>query len=208
MQVIKPNYPRTFAIYSGFYQILFSWGVISFFLTLFLINRGMHSEKLAVIEVKVNFLSCQALEDISAGSFLTDLWGAVKNSPDSHTVHVEKNKHVTPEGVMKYVNHSCDSNAKFIFEKRKVSFPTLSNNHEVCWHMVATRNIKKGQGITFDYNLTEYDMAEHFQCNCGSEKCLGEIKGFKYLTSEQQKSRARELSPVVTELWEENAWIV
>lgn len=205
MQVIKPNYPRTFAIYSGFYQIRFSWGVISFFLTLFLINRGMHSEKLAVIEVKVNFLSCQALEDISTGSFLTDLWGAVKNSPDSHTVHVEKNKHVTPEGVMKYVNHSCDSNAKFIFEKRKVSFPTLSDNHEVCWHMVATRNIKKGQGITYDYNLTEYDMAEHFQCNCGSEKCLGEIKGFKYLTPEQQKSRARELSPVVTELWEENA---
>ena len=165
----------------------------------------MHSEKLAVIEVDANFQSCQAIEDITAGSFLTDLWGAVLDSPNSHTVHVEKNKHVTPEGVMKYVNHSCDSNARFIFEKRNVPYPSLADSHEVFWHMVATRDIKKGQGITYDYNLTEYDMAEHFKCNCGAEKCLGKIKGFKYLSPEQQKVRAGDLAPIVTELWNENS---
>ena len=165
----------------------------------------MHSEKLAVIELEANFQSCQAIEDITAGSFLTDLWGAVLDSITRYTVHVDKNKHVAAEGVMKYVNHSCDSNAKFIFEKRNVPFPSLADNHEVFWHMVATCDIKKGQDITFDYNLTEYEVAEHFQCNCGAEKCLGKIKGFKYLSPEQQKSRASDLSPVIAELWNENS---
>lgn len=166
----------------------------------------MHSTKLAVIEVTDGFLSCQAIDDITAGSFLTDLWGPVLDSPTSHTVQVEKNKHVVPQGVMKYVNHSCQANAKFIYEIHKATDPmSLDAGHEVFWHMVATRNIKKGEDITFDYTKTEYDMAQCFQCICGAEKCLGEIKGFKYLSLEQQKVRAGDLSSVITELWNKNS---
>ncbi|KAL9973531.1 hypothetical protein ACROYT_G020000, partial [Oculina patagonica] len=159
----------------------------------------MHSNKLAVVEVSEGFLSCQALDDIASGSFLTDVWGVVLDAPTSHTVQVEKNKHVIPEGVLKYWNHSCQPNAKFIYERHATSYPSLNTEHEVFWYAVATRDIKKGENITHDYNANEYDIAQHFQCHCGEEKCLGEIKGFKYLSLEQQKAIASDLSPAITE---------
>lgn len=165
----------------------------------------MHSNKLAVIEVTEGFLSCQAIDDIESGSFLTDLWGLVLDSPTSHTLQVEKNKHVVPEGVLRFFNHSCQPNAKFIFKNRTTSYPSLNAEHEVFWYALATRDIKKGEDVTHDYTTTEYDMAQHFQCNCGVEKCLGEIKGFKHLSPEQQKVISNDLSPVITELWNENS---
>jgi len=165
----------------------------------------MHSSKLAVIEATDGFRSCQAVEDVQSGSFLTDLWGPVLDLPTAYTVLVEKNRHVLPQGVMVRFNHSCLPNAKFIYESRKISNPTLNADYEVFWYAVAARDIKKGEDVTYDYNTTEYDMAEHFQCNCAAEKCLGKIKGFKYLSPEQQIERADDLSPVVRELWSENS---
>lgn len=32
-------------------------------------------------------------------------------------------------------------------------------------------------------------MAQGFECSCGSEKCLGEIKGARHLTVQQLKER-------------------
>ena len=161
----------------------------------------MDSSTLAVIKVTDGFLSCQAVEDVKSGSFLTDLWGPVLDLPTPYTVQVAENKHVLPKGLLAYFNHSCQPNAKFIFESRKISYPSPDANHEVSWYTVATRDIKKGEDVTFDYHTTEYDMAAHFQCNCAAEKCLGKIKGFRYLTPAQQKERARDLSPIITKLW-------
>ena len=161
----------------------------------------MHSKRLAVVEVANNFLSCRAKEDIKEGSFLTDLWGRVSEKATRYTVQVGKNKHVDPEGMIRYMNHSCDSKTKFIYKKRKDVHPILADDQDVFWYMVAARDIKWGEDITFDYNVTEYEVAERFRCNCGAVKCLGEIKGFKFLTPEQQKSREKELSPILSELW-------
>ncbi|XP_022800916.1 histone-lysine N-methyltransferase, H3 lysine-36 specific-like [Stylophora pistillata] len=163
----------------------------------------MYSKRLAVIEVTENFLSCRANEDIKEGSFLTDLWGKVSETATRYTVQVGKNKHVEPEGVIKYMNHSCDRKATFIYKRRKDVNPFSGKSQEVFWFMVAACDIKKGEDITFDYNVTEYEVAERFRCNCGAVKCLGEIKGFKFLTPEQQKSRESELSPVLKKLWQE-----
>ena len=164
----------------------------------------MQSNSIAVFEVTKGFLSCQAVEDIPSGSFLVDLWGRVVDSPDSHTVQVAKNKHVSPQGPLNYFNHSCQPNAKLVYERRKVTFPDIDANHELFWHMVAIRDIKKGEDVTFDYTTSEYDMAEVFQCRCGVETCLGEIKGFKYLSPEQQGERKNDLSPVIMELFNKN----
>jgi len=161
----------------------------------------MDSSKLAVIEVTDGFLSCQTVEDVKSGSFLTDLWGPVLDLPTAQTVQVGENKHVLPKGMLAYFNHSCQPNAMFIFESRKIPYPSLDADQEVFWYAVATRDIKKGEDVTFDYNTTEYDMAVHFQCNCAAETCLGKIKGFRYLSREQQKARACDLSPVIKKLW-------
>ena len=50
----------------------------------------MYSSKLAVVEVTEGFLSCQAVENVKSGSFLTDLWGPVFDLPTAYTVQVEK----------------------------------------------------------------------------------------------------------------------
>ena len=164
----------------------------------------MQSKSIAIIEVTKGFLSCKAVEDIPSGSFLTDLWGPVLDSPHSHTVQVDKNKHVVPEGPMNVFNHSCQPNAKWVYEHHKAAYPGLDASHDVFWYMVAVRDIEKGEDVTFDYTTSEYDMAQSFQCKCGTEMCLGEIKGFKYLSPQQQRERRNDLSPVIIEIWDKN----
>lgn len=164
----------------------------------------MQSKSIAVVEVRKGFLSCQAVEDISAGSFLTDLWGPVLDSPNSHTVQIGSDKHVEPQGPLKCFNHSCQPNAKFIYTCREVSYPDLDAKNEVFWYVVATRDIQKGADVTFDYNTSEYELVAVFQCQCGAEKCLGEIKGFKYLSPKQQEERMKDASPVIIDSWTKN----
>ena len=55
--------------------------------------------------------------------------------------------------------------------------------------VIAVRDIARGEGVTFDYNTTEYDMAEPFACHCGSEHCVGLVSGARHLTGEQRARR-------------------
>lgn len=165
----------------------------------------MQSKSIAVAEVRKGFFSCRAVENISAGSFLTDLWGPVLDAPHSHTVQVGINKHVDPQGtVPAFLNHSCQPNAKFVYTRRGVSYSDLEGNYEVFWYLISIRDIKEGEDITFDYNTTEYEMAAAFKCECGVKQCLGEIKGFKYMSPKQQEERMKDLSPVIMDIWNQN----
>lgn len=68
------------------------------------------------------------------------------------------------------MNHSCEPNS-------------LIRDREV----IAKRNIQPWEAVTFDYNTTEWEMAEPFSCGCGSENCLQTIQGLKYLTVSQRE---------------------
>ena len=74
----------------------------------------------------------------------------------------------------RYLDHSCDPTT--VIRDRKV---------------VAIRDIAEGEGVTFDYNTTEYDMAEPFQCHCGSAHCVGMVRGARHLTGAQRSRLAR-----------------
>jgi len=79
-----------------------------------------------------------------------------------------------------FLNHSCKPNGY-------IKFQDLTYR--------ALRIIKKGERLTFNYNTTEWDMREKFQCECEFNNCYGQIAGFKYLTHEQQKELEPLLSP-------------
>ena len=79
---------------------------------------------------------------------------------------------LTPEA---FINHSCSPNTKLDV---RLDQPTSA--------YVAVRDISKDEEITFNYLTTEYDMADGFTCACGSPNCYHRIRGFKYLTHEQQ----------------------
>jgi SET domain len=102
-----------------------------------------------------------------------------------------------------YVNHSCEPNC------------TVSFHGEFLPYLVAARKIAPGEEITFNYHCTEWDLLEQervfredcaFVCLCHSESCLGEIRGFKYLSLQQQIRLSPHVSPflrlkVMEALW-------
>nr|POE81221.1 hypothetical protein CFP56_78529 [Quercus suber] len=56
--------------------------------------------------------------------------------------------------------------------------------HRLEVRVVDGRPLRKGEDVTFFYPSSEWDMQQPFQCNCGSSKCVGEIKGAKYLSKD------------------------
>ncbi len=63
----------------------------------------------------------------------------------------------------RYINHGCDANAESDIIDDRV------------W-IIATRSIKKGEEVLYNYN---YDLADALDnpCRCGAENCVGYIVG-------------------------------
>jgi hypothetical protein len=63
----------------------------------------------------------------------------------------------------KYINHSCSPNCE----------TNIINGH--IW-IIATKNIKKGEELTYDYAFS-FDEDEYLDtpCKCGSKNCVGYI---------------------------------
>ena len=61
----------------------------------------------------------------------------------------------------RYINHGCDANAESDVIEDRV------------W-ILATRSIKKGEEVLYNYN---YDLVDAFDnpCRCGAENCVGYI---------------------------------
>lgn len=74
-----------------------------------------------------------------------------------------------------YVNHSCDPNAGI---KGQIT-------------LVAMRDIKKGEEITFDYGTVLYhtnDEPEYeFKCLCGNKNCRGKITQYDWMLPKLQE---------------------
>lgn len=99
---------------------------------------------------------------------------AILKTPTYLTVQtgIEEHIHLKPE-FLKFTNHSCDPN---------VFFDTQS------MQLIALRDIQPGDEFTFFYPSTEWDMAEPFECLCGSDKCLLNISGAINMSKEVLKN--------------------
>ncbi len=94
------------------------------------------------------------------------------------------------EGFDNNLNHSCNPNCYIKFDEQNPNQPVL----------VALRDIEKGEELSFDYNTTDYNLkdprcTDNFHCHCNAPNCLGEIKGYKYLTPEQKSKISPYLAP-------------
>ncbi len=119
---------------------------------------------------------------IPAGAKIMELIGEESDQASRYSVQVAWQRHVETwvplEGdtsldscQVRYMNHSCDPNTKF--EDRQV---------------IALRDIAAREELTFDYNTTEWEMAEAFICECGH--CGGlHISGFKNLSPADQQNK-------------------
>lgn len=70
-----------------------------------------------------------------------------------------------------FFNHSCDPNTGF--------------KSEIC--LVAMREIRAGEELTFDYAMCTTSDFGNMKCDCGSRNCRGYIKGDDWKISELQE---------------------
>ncbi len=122
-----------------------------------------------------------ARESIPSGRRLFKIEGGLTEVPTRYSVQVGRALHLDlpgsygPEEIMdrfywRFTNHSCEPNA-------------LLRGGE----FFALRPIEPWQEITFNYNTTEYKLAEPFDCRCGSDRCAGRIRGFRFLSRLEQE---------------------
>lgn len=118
---------------------------------------------------------------VTEGEQLFIVNGELTDTPNRYTVQIGRYTHVDVpaefdfEAILdqfywRFMNHSCDPTV--LIRGRSV---------------IALKPIDFGQDITFNYNTTEFDMAEPFACQCGSDRCLGRVQGFRHLSADERQ---------------------
>ena len=115
-----------------------------------------------------------ATRDIAAGETILETWGRQLAKRSRHSMQVDADTHILPDGVTVLVNHSCEPNCGVVIR-------AAAKKLEVR----ALRPIAAGEELTFDYDTFEYEV-EHLKgpCLCGSAKCRGRVAGYKHLPAE------------------------
>ena len=119
-------------------------------------------------------LKSVAAREIAAGEVVLRTGGAVFAAPSMHSIMIDIDRHVEIQGDMRYTAHSFEPNCAMR------SFDPDPNPVD----LVAVRDIRKGEQLSFNYCTTEWDMGASF---VDAETGLL-VKGFHYLP-EEEKSR-------------------
>ena len=83
-------------------------------------------------------------------------------------------KHITLQpAFLQYINHGCDPNVFF---------------NTTTMQLVALKVLQQEEEMAFFYPSTEWKMTQSFNCYCGSDKCLHNIKGAAFLSKESMEN--------------------
>lgn len=115
-----------------------------------------------------------ALRSYQPGEMIADFSaGTISAEPTYLTVQVGVRKHITlqPE-FLQYINHSCEPNVFFDTTRMQ---------------LIALKEVREQEEMTFFYPSTEWKMTQSFNCYCTRAGCIGEIKGAAFLSREAQE---------------------
>ena len=157
-------------------------------------TKALSSTSRVRVETSAGCHRLVASRACAAGDTILQIDGVVQTTPSRYSVQVGADEHIErPAEVTqdeeeqryqwRFLNHSCEPNAMLIDRELR-----------------ALRPIRRGEEITFDYLTNEFDMATPFRCGCGSEQCMGEIRGFRHLGKTLRKRLAPRAAPHVIEL--------
>ena len=129
-----------------------------------------------------------ATRSIASGEVILSAEGMIVSNPSRYSIQIGIQSHIdlpptvqrdssidtiAPAFFWRYLNHSCRPSAAFDGVD-----------------LLAIQRIESGDVITFDYNTTEYFMAEPFTCGCGH--CDGRmIAGFGRLSASERAALSR-----------------
>ncbi len=140
------------------------------------------SDKLVVEERPRGGRGLVARVPIARDEILIDFSDApILEHATRNSLQIEEHRHI--EGFAStnaFLNHSCDPSAFYDYTGV---------------YLRALREIAPGEEVTVDYNAGDDDLFEKFPCVCGSSQCVGEVRGFRYLSREQQLRRGPLLAP-------------
>jgi hypothetical protein len=126
-----------------------------------------------------------ARADIAPGAVLISLAHCFVTHRERHTIQIDAVRHQAfTDEIDDYVNHSCDPNSYLDFERLEV---------------IALRPIAEGEEIRHNYLTFEWEMASPFACACGAAGCVGEVRGYRFLTATQRRAIAPLISPYLRE---------
>ena len=104
-------------------------------------------------------------EPVKKGEHIAFIQGAykekkTKNNRDAKTIPtwygITDTIWIDPgKTIWRFFNHSCDPNTAIVGTKK----------------LVARKNIKKDEEITFDYSMTDGDLYWEMPCTCGAKNC-------------------------------------
>ncbi|XP_012535549.1 uncharacterized protein LOC105836216 [Monomorium pharaonis] len=87
----------------------------------------------------------------------------------------------------RFVNHSCEPNCEM--QKWSVlGLPRMA--------LFASRDIKPGEELTYDYNFALFNPSEGQQCRCGSNACRGVIGGKSQRVARSIPSLSSQMEPI------------
>lgn len=153
-------------------------------------------EGLEVCSVEGKGLGVFAKRDMQAGDQICVCSGYITDIDHVTAMSLQLSENVFLHGVGEfddYINHSCDPNCVVRFENEVAVLYVL-------------KDIKAGEELSFDYNTSDWDLVEQgskantqlsFNCRCGTDFCVGEIKGFRHLNQAQRTKRKEYLSPFI-----------
>jgi len=118
------------------------------------------------IKTENKFRTLVTKQEYKKGEIICDIPSEdLHDKPNRFTVQIAENKH-TNVGKLAALNHSCDPNV--ILDTDKM-------------HMVARRDIEKGEELYFFYPSTEWEMDAPFICLCGNSNCIHVVAGARFL---------------------------
>ena len=79
-------------------------------------------------------------------------------------------------GIAAFINHCCDPNCETDEIDQKI------------W-IIATRDIKAGEELTYDYNLFDGDEDDPAICHCGAKDCRGSMYSEEEIADRAKKAK-------------------
>lgn len=129
-----------------------------------------------------------AVMPIAAGTVLFRIEGFETRTPTKYSLQVGRDLHLDQRGARdatdrvrrfywRYMNHGCEPSTRIVDRA-----------------VIAICDMAQLDAVTFDYNTTEYDLADPFRCSCGARSCVGVVRGARHLTPEQ-RARVADVLP-------------
>ena len=120
-----------------------------------------------------------AKEKIKKGEVIAAFDGRVYSSRSSlwnedlynHCIQFEEKKWKDSKGIARLLNHSCEPNCG------------IKNFFEI----TAMRDIKSGEEVTWDYEMTEDHPYWRMECTCGTKSCSKIIGAYSNMPAATRK---------------------